>query len=369
MSLALKPVEAFVHPDPTVQLLGKIPIRNLWYLLLYAWDLGQFKDRYTGEQEEAPRDLKELLIRLFVQVGQDAVRQGMHRDYVQKTEARSGVRGRILFGASLKQNRFHYAQAVCQFAEFQEDTLLNQIVKASLNWLLNTLQAERTPYAKNLRHQLLTLQGYFQNVSDIRLNPTGFKRVIVPRQNKTYTLWIKLCELLYWGQIPTEEAAHHSFLQIFKEQIVGHQLYEKFLKNYYASHLKHYQVRSESMNWPITSPSNFMPAMRTDISLIPRTEGFPKIIIDAKFYTQTLAQSHRGDLNRYRTGHLYQIYAYLRTQEEMYPSARGILLYPTVQAEHNEQLEMQGHQFQIATVNLASPWQEIEERLLTIVSM
>ncbi len=43
---------------------GKIPIRNVWLLFLYASGLAQFSERFEAEVEESP-DLKSLIARHF----------------------------------------------------------------------------------------------------------------------------------------------------------------------------------------------------------------------------------------------------------------------------------------------------------------
>ena len=42
-----------------------IPVRNWWHMLLYAWDLVEFRDRFDTEVEDAP-DLRALLTKILV---------------------------------------------------------------------------------------------------------------------------------------------------------------------------------------------------------------------------------------------------------------------------------------------------------------
>ena len=48
--------------------------------------------------------------------------------------------------------------------------------------------------------------------------------------------------------------------------------------------------------------------------------------------------------------------------------ASGILLYPTVGEELDETVAVQGHPIHFRTVDLSLPWQEIESRLLSVVT-
>lgn len=106
--------------------------------------------------------------------------------------------------------------------------------------------------------------------------------------------------------------------------------------------------------------------MRTDISII---SPHDRLIIDTKFYREALAGNQGGAL-KFVSDNLYQIYAYLRTQEgrgENFLKARGMLLYPTVNYELNERMNIQGHEILVSTLDLAKPWELIEERLLRYV--
>ncbi|MCY4111497.1 MAG: 5-methylcytosine-specific restriction endonuclease system specificity protein McrC, partial [Chloroflexi bacterium] len=74
-----------------------------------------------------------------------------------------------------------------------------------------------------------------------------------------------------------------------------------------------------------------------------------------------------------RSGHIYQLYAYLRSQERDCdpPSlnARGMLLYPAVDGDVDEEATIQGHRIRFATVDLAGDSPSIRNRLLALASM
>ncbi len=73
-----------------------------------------------------------------------------------------------------------------------------------------------------------------------------------------------------------------------------------------------------------------------------------------------------------KSQNLYQIYAYLRTQEHRsaaHAAAEGMLLYPTTRLELDEAMFVQRHRIRVATVDLSRPWPEIEERLLALAEV
>ena len=104
--------------------------------------------------------------------------------------------------------------------------------------------------------------------------------------------------------------------------------------------------------------------------LLFNAELFNKLVIDTKFYEETLSRSF-GD-PKFHSNNLYQIYAYLRTQEDRGPSfrdAKGMLLYPNVGVGVSERIEVQGHEIRIETIDLADEWEQIEGNLLDLIEI
>jgi 5-methylcytosine-specific restriction enzyme subunit McrC len=149
------------------------------------------------------------------------------------------------------------------------------------------------------------------------------------------------------------------------------QLFEAFLRNFYSIEQKEFKVRRENIKWQFSSddkPSlQFLPLMQTDITLESETS---KIIIDAKFYKETLKSNYGAE--KVTSANLYQLFSYLinqRKEDTKTQTAAGILLYPTIETDYDLHFNYQSHKIFIKTVNLNSNWQNIEARLKTIISI
>ena len=126
---------------------------------------------------------------------------------------------------------------------------------------------------------------------------------------------------------------------------------------------------SRNVDWQEVSNS-YMPLMKNDISIESHEGPFNKLIIDTKFYDETLTRGF-GDLN-FRSDHLDKIYSYLRTQEDrgpLFPNAKGMLLYPAIGRGVSEIIELHGHEIRIETIDLTSQWETIENNLLALVEI
>ena len=74
---------------------------------------------------------------------------------------------------------------------------------------------------------------------------------------------------------------------------------------------------------------------------------------------------------KFKSENLYQLYAYLRTQEHLtkaHRAAEGLLLYPATTHDLTESIVVQGHRIRVATVDLSEKWENIEARLLALVN-
>ena len=113
-----------------------------------------------------------------------------------------------------------------------------------------------------------------------------------------------------------------------------------------------------------------MPGMQTDIVLVDR-DGGRELVIDTKF--TGLLKPGKRDQDRFNSGHIYQMYAYLRSQEQparaMSMTSAGLLLHPTIDVTHDEYMVVNGHAIRFATVDLAGTASEIRARLLTVVEV
>jgi 5-methylcytosine-specific restriction enzyme subunit McrC len=91
-------------------------------------------------------------------------------------------------------------------------------------------------------------------------------------------------------------------------------------------------------------------------------------MLDTKFTRHSLTENRNKKL-RFNQEHIFQLYAYVRSQEDRsdkYRSAAGVLLYPSVEHELSEQTAIQGHVFRWQTIDLRRPWQEIEASLVDL---
>ena len=136
--------------------------------------------------------------------------------------------------------------------------------------------------------------------------------------------------------------------------------------------------RSKWLHWQMDARSSGMdailPWMETDIILErPRSNrpaaGRHRVVVDTKF--KPILQPGRNKQPKLDSTNIYQIYAYLHSQESSDDSrsldAEGLLLYPSVDEDYDEWVLIQDHRIRFATVDLRADSGEIRRRLLEVV--
>ena len=348
-----------------------IPIRNLWHMLLYAWSELPLKKHWLLVDAESAPTLDALLTSALMKLINQRLRIGLGRNYVNEQQTLRGIRGRIDFGKSLKHHTFEHGEAVCEFQGYRANEPRNQIVRSTLARLVQTGQFGPDVHQANaLRHHLRRLTRSLDGIDLIELTPDFIHRQQLGRHDRDYRLMLAICGLILQRQMPTESAGQYALPAIDRDALVLHNVYERFVANFYRIHLDGWTVASQKrLEWIEKYAANkFLPSMVPDLVLQKKTSG-QLIILDTKFTAHSLVENQWGR-PVFDSSHLYQLYAYLKSQENLskeHRSASGILLYPAIQYAFSERIELQDHLMRIECIDLSVPWQDIEGHLLNLI--
>jgi 5-methylcytosine-specific restriction enzyme subunit McrC len=177
--------------------------------------------------------------------------------------------------------------------------------------------------------------------------------------------------------LPTESVGEKHLSLPDREITWVRKLYEKGIAGFYDVVLSSRGWRvdaGKTIGWLIQSKSpgidKILPSMRTDVVLGHSGTG-RRIIIDTKFNSVVTRGWYREET--LRSGYVYQIYAYLRSQEgngdPLAEKASGLLLHPSVGDMVNEAVVIQNHEIRFATVDLGATAKEIREQLLQVLEV
>lgn len=219
---------------------------------------------------------------------------------------------------------------------------------------------------------MLKLRLYFSDIQDIQFSKALFSSLRYNRNNYHYRMLINISQLIYEGLIANEVGNEITFSDFIRDKQVS-KLYEKFVLNFYRVHLDKtvYNVHAPKLKWDLDEKISeedlsLLPEMRTDIVVENKIEN-TQLIIDTKYYAQTLVTSNWTDIEKVRTSHLFQILAYV-INSDFSGEIKGMLLYPTIEKEINANFPIGGRSVGIRTLNLDVEWKDISDRLLSLVT-
>jgi len=338
----------------------RIPIRNLYYLLCYAWDsLGSTDLVDVGSLEGS--DARELLARMLHEGISRAIRRGLERDYVTLTADLRGVRGKIDLAETAKRFLSRRGELCCRFDEMTAAAPLNIVIKAAARELASCRAVDDA-----LRIRLKDLVALLHEVPDRPLTRDLIQRVVLHRNNAHHRFLLHVCRLIHACLMP-DSAAGGERLRDFAgdDQQMG-KLFESFVRNFLAREQKTFQVGSRKFRWSTESApvgDCALPEMKTDISL---TRDDREAVVETKFVGDPFPA--RFGRPTVRSDHLYQLFAYLRNSRrgrgEQAPVPLGVLLYASTGIMRSLTTTIDGHPVWVRALDLDRPWPEIRGALL-----
>jgi len=172
--------------------------------------------------------------------------------------------------------------------------------------------------------------------------------------------------------LPTEASGANVLSLPDREATWVRRLFERAVGGFYEVVLSPQGWRVQcggTMGWQIEKKTagvdKILPTMRTDVVLDHPSTG-QRIIIDTKFTSIVTSGWYREET--LRSGYMYQIYAYLRSQvgggDALADHASGLLLHPAIGQIVDETVLIQGHGIRFATVDLTASPADIRAQLL-----
>ncbi len=355
-------------------LIDRIPVRNVWLLMLYASRLLRYLDTKDRRAvEESPDDIPDLVAEILTREVSRRIKRNLSFGYWRREAVLRRVRGRIDLLRTERGRLLERAKIACRFEEMTVDTPRNRFVRAALERIAGVV------HDRELARECRSLGATLRQLGVAGERP-GRGEVSVYRFGRHDTddrRMVFAAQLAFSLALPSEASgAALPFLPERENKRWIRNLYEKAVAGFYEVVLsgKGWRVRpGETLRWPTEKETpgirRILPSMKTDIVLEHAGRG-RRVVIDTKFTSIVTAGRYREET--LRSNYIYQIYAYLRSQEgggrPFANVSEGILLHPSVGgAMINEAVVIQGHKIRFATVNLAAGAREIRRQLLNVI--
>jgi 5-methylcytosine-specific restriction enzyme subunit McrC len=330
-------------------------IKNIYYMLSYAFS-PMHQREYEKVASEEFDNIWDLLASILCQGINRQIRRGLVRDYVTHSNALAALRGKVLIESSISLKLRRSRNIACEFDEYEENTLLNQILK-SFGELLFREKKVSVENRERLRQNL----SFFHKVEKIEINTIPWNRLSFGRREKEYELLINVCKLISQNLILSEEKGELK-LPTFLLDKSFHYLFEKFVLKYFNAEHPEINACSKKISWDMEeTETGRLPQMLSDI-YTQRADHI--LIIDTKFYRKILSEYYGK--KTYHSNNLYQIFTYVANEAaKTTRQVDGMLLYVKTDEDitPDDVYVINGHRFWIRTLDLNQHFEEGENSI------
>lgn len=350
--------------------IGRIPVRNLWLLMLYASDLFRTCDIGKVGLEDSPDDLPDLVAEILSHAVEVRQRRRLSLGYRSRDAVINRVRGRIDVLTSERHQLLDRGLVACRFDELTIDTPRNRFVRAALESI------SRIVRRRELAHRCRSLASGMKAMGVSGEAPTRAQMSTdrFGRNDADDRFMVAAAKLAFDLAIPAEVSGANVLTLPDREVTWVRRLFERAVGGLYEVVLSPQGWRVKcggALGWKIEQKTagvdKILPSMRTDVVLDHPSTG-RRIVIDTKFTSIVTSGWYREET--LRSGYVYQIYAYLRSQvgrgDALADRASGLLLHPAIGLSVDETVVIQGHAIRFATVDLSASATEIRTQLMNV---
>ena len=339
-----------------------ILIRNIYYMLAYAFqELRQ--NNYAEITGEDFNDIYDLFAEILIRGVSYQLKQGLHREYIEKNESLQTVKGKIDMRGTIANKMRNIQRIACDYDELSENNIYNQILVTTASIL-----TQHTDVKKEKKSKIKQLMLFFQNVQPVDVHAIRWNSLRFDRNNRNYRMLLYLCYFIISEWVMTTENGKFKMREFSDDHMC--RLFEKFVLAYYKKHHPELKPCAAQIDWNIEieqSTTNILPIMQTDILL---TMEERTLIIDTKYYAQSMQlQYNKATIH---SNNLYQIHTYVTEYDEYHKgNVDGMLLYAKTQEEivPDGQLKCKdGNYIFFRTLDLNTDFDAIKERLDSFVN-
>ena len=330
-------------------------------MLAYAFQVLK-NEGYAKLSFEDFDNVEDLLSAILVKGISNQVKRGICKNYISTTDLLNSPKGKINIAYSIKANTVKNRQLICEFDDFSENVILNQILKSTATYLSRSSNVK-----EKQKKELKKVLVYFKNVSTINLTTIQWHNIRYQKNNATYKMLINICYLATQEMILKEDDNGNDFSKPVDEQKM-YRLYEKFILEYYRKHYTQLCPQASYIKWSTDdNVIEFLPTMKSDITL---TYNNKTLIIDAKYYARSMQENKMYNKKTLHSNNLYQIFTYVKNKDATHSgSVSGMLLYAKTDEDitPNNDYKMSGNPIFVRTLDLNQAFSDIAQQLDLII--
>ena len=267
--------------------------------------------------------LLEVFIENYINEIKMIIRSGLKSQYAQKQENLNFIKGKIVNSLNFKYNHSNKARFYCEFDEFSENMVYNQLIKSTL------LKLNRISKSHYNRSNILQLLHHFDPVNESSDFISDFKKVSGSnRLFLNYTQAIALSEVFLMNKSFTNFSGNSKNTAILFPM---ERIFEDYVGHLMKTYADGYEIKSQDKSYYLVSNHKDKSKFRLKPDFIATNkENHKQIIFDTKW--KLLDENLERKNYNISQSDMYQLYAYGKKyalNNSYSNEPKLVLLYPS----------------------------------------
>ena len=279
-----------------------IILKNLIFMLSYTKNL-DIKTNDNAKLSTEKNPFIEILIREFATSLFEALKRLTPKRYVREEENLNYLKGKIKFSENIRYNCTNQAKFYCEYDEFSENNLLNQLFLFVSTCLYNI---SNNSYNKKT---LKFIINYYSDISFVRFDKFKVRKIKLTRNQELFKKPFKLAKMFV--EQTSVDLSKNKFENITLVWDMN-KLFEEFIFELIKRKIPDCQVKAQKTKRLLIRNKETRRDTKVDIFV-----KNPKVIIDTKYKKFT-------DFDDISSADIYQVTTYCL----LHNYNRAILLYP-----------------------------------------
>lgn len=256
-------------------------------------------------------DLLELFISIFANKVFQTYSRQMNREYIEITENSPFIKGRILFADNLKTNPVRKDLHIVNYESYEEDNLLNNIIKTTC---LLLIKSTKNDINKKLLNKALIL---LDDAKRVNLTNSLFGSIRFNQLNMPFKPVFDIAKMFFYNISPQSYVGDDS---VFSFLVPLNELFEQYVFKLfelsYPSCIVRYQDQRKFIFGDAIKSSK---TIRPDIVIY--KDNYPIFIVDAKYKNPQFENDYFTNISQ---SDIYQLFAYSKA----YGANKVAIVYP-----------------------------------------
>jgi|GEM_PF-108905 len=259
-------------PELGLYLSPKVPLKNLFGMLEYAYKLNSIKFLNGSAECSSLEEFYEQIAKMLAMCVLGRGKRGFHRSYDPKSEQLPYICGRLDVQKAIQHP--WDVNLECHYEDFTSDIEDNQILAWTIHKILLTGMCTENSLP-TIRLAYRTVQGF---ASLKPFGPKACMRRLYNRLNQDYTGMHALCRFFLENSGPKHEVGDHTMIPFL---INASRLFELFVAEWLKAHLSpEFSLKSQEV---ITLDQKGTIELQIDLVLYDELNGTPLCVLDTKY--------------------------------------------------------------------------------------